>query len=502
MPFHSIFNDVLGPVMVGPSSSHTAGPTRLGLLARQLLGEEPRHCRVVFDPDGSFATIYRTQGTDRGFVAGFLGLDPGDPQARHSLQTARQEGIEVEFLVRPLEGAEHPNTALVELSGKSRSVSVVGLSVGGGMVRLARVDGYPVDIDGSLHHILVKTGENVQCPQGARRFPVPGKGAILQHDYTSPPAGDIAHLQKLGEVLGPVAPVLPVPGPGVPPLFTTQEEASLLDQGQGLGGLSVEFEARRSGWTPGRVLDHAWAILQVMRDAASFGMRAEGSLVLTTHASPSILEAKRAKRLLGGPGVEDAIVIALAVSEASNSGGVVCAAPTAGSCGTVPGALLAAAEVLDVTSDELARALMAAGGAGVIIAMEATFAAEVAGCQAETGAASAMAAAGLVDLMGGTARQALGAASVALQNVLGLVCDPVAGLVEVPCFGRNAMGAANAFVAANMVLGGYDPLIPLEETARAMLDVGTALHADLRCTARGGLSVVPSAKRLAERLKP
>lgn len=500
MPSYSIFNDVLGPVMIGPSSSHTAGPTRLGLLVRQFLGEEPLRVRVAFDPEGSFALVYRTQGTDRGFVAGFLGMDPSNPEGRRSLQIARDRGLEVQFVVERLEGATHPNTALIEAHGATRSVVAVGLSTGGGMVTLVSVDGYPVQISGGLYHLLVKTGDTGVSVPGARVSRIPEKGALLQFDFPSYPGEDeVRALGRLGEVLGPLEPVLPVPGPGAPPLFTTQAEAVAL--GVSLGRAAIEYEANRSGWATDRVRERAQMILKVMADAADFGLRGEGGLLLTAHSAPVLQEAKNRRQLLGGPGVEDATLLALAVCEASNAGGVVCAAPTAGASGTVPGALLAAAEALDAPADRVVEALMAAGGAGVIIARYATFAAEVAGCQAETGAASAMAAAALVDLMGGSAQQALGAASVALQNVLGLVCDPVAGLVEVPCFGRNAMGAANAFVAANMVLGGYDPLIPLEETAGAMLEVGKALHVDLRCTARGGLCAVPSARRLAERLK-
>ena len=167
----------------------------------------------------------------------------------------------------------------------------------------------------------------------------------------------------------------------------------------------------------------------------------------------------------------------------------------------MPGALIGMSEELGAPSDLLTKAFLAAGLIGVFINREATFAAEVAGCQAETGAGAGMAAGGMIQLAKGTAKQALGAASIALQNVMGLVCDPVGNRVEVPCLSRNVQAGANALASANMILGGVDPVIPLSETIRTLLDVGMALPRELRCTALGGLAVTKTAKRIEERLK-
>jgi L-serine dehydratase len=181
--------------------------------------------------------------------------------------------------------------------------------------------------------------------------------------------------------------------------------------------------------------------------------------------------------------------------EVKSSMGVVIAAPTAGACGGLPGCLIGLADFLN-NDETLKRGFWAAGLVGLFIAQDATFAAEVAGCQAETGAGSAMAAAGLVEMTGGTALQAFDAASIALQNVMGLVCDPVANRVEIPCLGRNANAAGNALTSANMVLGGIQAVIPLNETIVTMIKVGRALPSTLRCTALGGLSDTPTARRM------
>ena len=152
------------------------------------------------------------------------------------------------------------------------------------------------------------------------------------------------------------------------------------------------------------------------------------------------------------------------------------------------------------TSEEIQKALLAAGLVGAFIANQATFGGEVGACQAENGSASAMAAAGLVQLMGGSVRQAFAAASLAMQNMLGLVCDPVGGRTEIPCIGRNVNAVFNAALSANMVLCGFDPVIPLDETILAMGEVGKQLPEALRCTCRGGLCTTATGRRLSEEL--
>lgn len=135
---------------------------------------------------------------------------------------------------------------------------------------------------------------------------------------------------------------------------------------------------------------------------------------------------------------------------------------------------------------------------GIVMSKDCNYSAELYGCQVEPGAASAMAAGALVYLMGGSPKQSLDAASCALQNILGTICDPVAGLVQVPCISRNALSAANAMVSANLIMGGYDPLIPLDQAAETMFRVGRQLPSELRCTCNGGLCVTPCGQQLAK----
>ena len=186
--------------------------------------------------------------------------------------------------------------------------------------------------------------------------------------------------------------------------------------------------------------------------------------------------------------------------EVKSAMGVVVAAPTAGSCGTLPGACLGAADFMGLEETEIARALLAAGLIGVFIAARSTFAAEEAGCQAECGVASGMAAAALVSLAKGSLLQAVCASSMALQNILGMVCDPVANRVEVPCLGKNVMAVSNALSCANMALAGFDQVIPLDEVIAAMDAVGRSIPRELRCTALGGLSATRTAREIDKKL--
>jgi L-serine dehydratase len=163
--------------------------------------------------------------------------------------------------------------------------------------------------------------------------------------------------------------------------------------------------------------------------------------------------------------------------------------------------LFGTAHSLQLPEDELVKAMLAAGLIGVFIAAHATFAAEVGGCMAETGSGGGMAAAALVGMKGGTLEQALAAASMALQNSLGIICDPIGNRVEAPCLGRNVMAASNAVSSANMALSDYVQLIPLDEVIETMKAVGDQIHHTLRCTNLGGLSITPAAKKIEAMLE-
>ncbi len=235
-------------------------------------------------------------------------------------------------------------------------------------------------------------------------------------------------------------------------------------------------------------------VLRIMRDSATVPVKKPGQSMggLIGGESEKLYQHHTVGASICGSLLERAIIYAMGVLETNSSMGLIVAAPTAGSAGIVPGLLLAAQEEYHLQDKQLIQALYNAGAIGYLAMRNATVAGAVGGCQAEVGIASAMAASALVELMGGTVRQSLDAASTVLMNMLGLVCDPVGGLVEYPCQNRNAAGVANGLIAAEIALSGICQRIPFDEMLAIMYTVGKALPASLRETAKGGCATAPS----------
>ncbi len=236
-------------------------------------------------------------------------------------------------------------------------------------------------------------------------------------------------------------------------------------------------------------------VLEIMKEAAfspvENPIKSMGGLI--GGESQKISEHFENGKGLCGDLLEKAMIYAMATLETNASMGLIVASPTAGSAGIVPGLLLAFQEIYDFSDEAIQQVLFTAGAIGYLAMRNATVAGAVGGCQAEVGVASAMAASAAVELMGGTPKQCLAAASTVLMNMLGLVCDPVGGLVEYPCQNRNVTGVANALIAAEMALAGVPQLIPFDEMLEAMYKVGKRLPAELRETALGGCATTPSA---------
>ncbi|MBL1227607.1 L-serine ammonia-lyase, iron-sulfur-dependent, subunit alpha [Enterococcus sp. BWR-S5] len=203
---------------------------------------------------------------------------------------------------------------------------------------------------------------------------------------------------------------------------------------------------------------------------------------------------------LSGETILTAVKNAVAVNEVNAKMGLICATPTAGSAGVVPGVLLAAVDRLQLTHEQQLDFLFTAGAFGLVIANNSSISGAEGGCQAEVGSASAMASAALVCAAGGTPEQAAQAVAITLKNMMGLICDPVAGLVEVPCVKRNALGSSQAFISADMALAGIRSVIPPDEVVAAMYQVGRQMPGIFKETAEGGLAVTPTAKRLTKEL--
>jgi L-serine dehydratase len=261
-----------------------------------------------------------------------------------------------------------------------------------------------------------------------------------------------------------------------------------------LGEIGLKYESRILDLEENIVRGKMSKRLDIMVKSVEKGLDDKNiSMYLTEPSAHKILDAEKKKNLAIGGIHTRAAARAMATMHIDNSMGIVCAAPTGGSAGVLPGIVTTLLIEKQIDHKKATDILFAASAIGVIIANRATFSAELAGCQVEIGASGAMAAAAVVEYAGGSAQQATDAAAIALQNSMGLVCDPVQGGCEIPCHTRNALATSNAFICADLILGGYQNPIPLDETIDAMFEVGKAMPIELRCTAKGGIAISPSA---------
>lgn len=546
--------DVIGPIMVGPSSSHTAGALAIARMARRLCGSAPR--RVTFTLYGSFAHTGRGHGTDKALVAGMLGLAADDLAIRNSFELAESAGIDVALTFDTKTAQEHPNTVDVAIEEQDgTTLDVRGVSIGGGAAVITRIDGIDVDITGEhtsivvhqqdecgvLAHIascLATCGINIattrmfRTRRGADAFTVmetddaiTAQVRALIEDHPSVhsvriiPAAAAQGGADAGTDEARTADATGVAGE------PAQDDAS----GARLDAAAAERELARWDFISGSELltrcaqerasiaqtfrrrEEALAalngsdaaidayldrVLDVMRDAAhaplDHGTPSTGGLIGgEAHAIIASTEAG-VPTLLDPLGIT-ATAFALATLETNASMGRIVATPTAGSAGVVPAVLLALEERRGFTQEQLREGLLTAAAVGYLVARNASVSGAEGGCQAEVGTACAMAAAAAVEMCGGTPEQALSAASNALTSLMGLVCDPVGGLVEVPCQKRNATAAITSLVSAQIAFAGIENLVDFDETVAAMDAVGRALPFELRESALGGIAAAPSA---------
>ena len=514
----SIFNTVIGPVIRGPSSSHTAASVRIGQMARQILDDEPSRVLTQFSPDGSLATTYESQGSAIGLAAGLMGWELTHPEIPLALNIAEQSGITLEFKITPFE-TKHPNTYRISLEGKNRkSISLTAIAHGGGVVEIESIGGFIVGIMGDYYEVLLflsPSGSLDRITPGLHHLSTieqvtaitsGGKNLVRLQLSASPGPEWLQSLSKMTGVeqvivLDPVMPVLSSKSSKVP----FQRASELLNlarkEKMDLCEAALAYESERSLLTGKQLFSMMEEIVALLRESLHKGLAgtAYGDRILGYQSG--LYSDAAAGGLLFGDRLMNRIIAAnMAIMEVKSSMGLIVAAPTAGSCAVLPGTLIPVAEDLQLGRDQLVQAFFASALIGLLIANRSTFAAEECGCQAECGSASGMVAGGLVHMKGGTVEQGLSAASMALQNMIGLVCDPVANRVEVPCLGKNIQASMNGIASANMALAGMDPVIPLDEVIQAMDEAGRSLPRTLRCTGLGGLSITPTSKKIEERM--
>ena len=288
------------------------------------------------------------------------------------------------------------------------------------------------------------------------------------------------------------------------PEFNYSSVASIVTaaekSGLPISAIVLRQQAEQMEQTEESIYEHMRKNYQVMAECIEPGCNKDlkSTSGLTGGSAFKMRQISESGKSLTGSFLSGALYRALAVSELNAAMGRIVAAPTAGSCGILPAALLTMQEEKRIPERDCVMSLFTASAVGMVIANNASLAGAQGGCQAECGSAAAMAAAAIVELAGGTPKMAEHAIAIAIKNILGLVCDPVAGLVEIPCIKRNASGVAGAFVAAELALAGIESAIPADEVIWTMKKVGDAMSSTLKETAEGGLAATPTGRRLHE----
>ncbi|PTG40554.1 L-serine ammonia-lyase, iron-sulfur-dependent, subunit alpha [Staphylococcus capitis] len=265
----------------------------------------------------------------------------------------------------------------------------------------------------------------------------------------------------------------------------------------------INEEMEREGISRDEVRERMKQNLEVMRDAVEKGTTGDGVESVTGytgHDAAKLRDYNENNRALSGKEMIEAVKGAVATNEVNAAMGIICATPTAGSSGTIPGVLFKLEKTHDLTEDQMIDFLFTSALFGRVVANNASVAGSTGGCQAEVGSASAMAAAASVAIFNGTPEQSGHAMALAISNLLGLVCDPVAGLVEIPCVMRNAIGSGNALISADLALAGVESRIPVDEVIGAMDRVGRNLPASLRETGLGGLAGTPTGEEIKRKI--
>ena len=499
--------------MRGPSSSHCAASLRIGRMCRDLMDGEINDVYIEFDPNGSLATTHKGQGSDMGLFGGFLGWEAYDERLPEYRKAIDEAGINITIDIHPI-GATHPNTYKLTLKNKNETHTLTALSAGGGMIQVIEIDGASVLMAGDYYETIIYVQSGEQVVEFLKRSIAfddicihEGDCRFIEVKANQFISADILHeLKQLDDVryikmISPVLPVLARKDMSVP--FITCAEMLHYNEGKNLSlwELAIHYESARGNISHAEVFAKMRAIVTIMQNAIQVGVKG------TTYAdrilgpqSVKFKEQMQKKALVEGDVLNTIVLYTAAMMEVKSSMGVIVAAPTAGSCGALPGAVIGTSTALKLSEDEIVKAMLAAGIIGVFIAAHATFAAEVGGCMAECGSGSGMAAAGIVVLKNGTLDQSLAAASMTLQASLGMICDMIADRVEAPCLNRNVMAASTALSCANMALSDFNQVIPLDEVIETMKKVGDQIPNSLRCTGLGGLAITKTAKMIESML--
>lgn len=507
--------DVVGPIMHGPSSNHTGGANRIGYVAGKFIGGEATNYEFWFHP--IFMRTFTGHRTHIALLSGCLGMREYEDRCNDSKKIADSKGITVSY--HPIEDEEvNRNTMRIKADFDGVRWSINGISVGGGSIVISRVNGVETNMDGNCWvklwllkkgadsaALLAKIADTLKPVRATCGTTPEGELLLVETSMQMTAAQNTEAEAILGSQLILSREVEPMTifsdCTGNAPLFTTFAQFLELCKEKPMIDVIYDYETNRSGRSRREILDQALTIVDVIEQSMERGRKGNNPL-LCGYCSGSdgyMVDqwGKSGKSIAGGV-FNDAMAGALAMAEISASAGRVVAVPTSGSAGGLPGALFAVAKRFQAPREKLAEAFLVSAAVGMITGNKCSFSGSIGGCQAEVGIGAGMAAAGCVYLADGNAEQACHGFSFAVKETLGLICDPVAGPVEVPCIKRNAMGAVVGIMGAEMALAGVRSVIPPDQVVTALKDVQDRLPTELRGSCVGGLAAAPIAKDLQQ----
>jgi L-serine dehydratase len=513
----SIFNDVIGPVMRGPSSSHTAASWRIARVCLDILGEPLKKALIEFDKQGAWASNYLEQGTVMGINGGLLGLEITDPRMKDTESVAKEMDIEISYQVSSFP-TTHTNTVRLNFeSTQGNTLQVIAISTGGGAFEIQYIDNIDVSIKGDCFELLIWKITGDQIAKEIKQLVSGNKLSSLSSSETydlfnlkfhNEVPNDLIEKLKASQIIEKfvvVKPVLPIvagngnelPFDSITSLLAYAEKNNL-----DLGEIGILYEQCQSGISDKDLKNKMQDIIKIIEKSIELGLSGTQYEDRILQQQSDLIEKAAGKgKIINNVLINNTIAYVTAIMESKSAMEVIVANPTAGSCGTVGGVIKAAAQELGSKTEDIIKAYFAAGIVGVYFANGPGFSAEEHGCQVECGAASGMAAAGIVQLMGGTAKQAIDAASLGIQNMIGLVCDPVADRVEVPCLGKNISAAMNALSSATMAASGFDAVIPLQQVLETVSSVSSQMPTCVKCTGKGGLAITETSFQIKQQLK-
>lgn len=503
--YPEFFNDVFGPVMQPGSSSHTAGPCRLGVLAFQMLGgQKPAEIRIELDRNGSFAGTFGLMSEDLGMLAGAWGLMPDDESMFDIRQILTSEGVRFSFEYVDFPVGSHPNAVRFTLfDSQGQPYSLMGNSIGGGMVETVEVQGIPCRYTGSTHLICLRTEEDeeifraldgvlrVETVVDERRMHY----VLLHSEAAMQPD------RLLGDIIFRFQPILPVQ-------MIARRESQLFDSfdqwnryseehGLTLSETAIEYERRASGWTKDQIIDTMRAIQASMKRQTESVYADETGLLETPYTGFHFRlwrDYEHSSLPLAGPIIARAMHYAFGV-QALVRGVKLVPGPMGTGGGYLYSAMRAVQDSRNLPDSALLDALFIAAGVGAIAYTRTNPTGEVTGCAGECGVCGAMAAAAITYMMGGSPRQVEAAASLTLQAALGWPCDPIPGGQNQPCMSRVLTAVVMSIVFSDASLSGRDAVLPFHEVVDAIDVMGRGMSSDLLCTSRGGMCATPTGRR-------